>query len=109
MANVILLRPAQITAIKKQVSDYIKTTKYGSWQKFISHRMIRSDFTPIRIRDDISGQRFILPVSLKNNPIFQKIKEILEDPKNSVSIVSISSADFPDDSNPNNVDYSIPS
>ena len=64
----VVLTSAQKNALKTAVQNYIKTTKYGSWAKFVS--VYREDFRPIEIKNDL----WVLPLSLKDNPRFSKIK-----------------------------------
>ena len=69
MSRYVVMTSQEKTALKTAVTKYIKTTKYGTWANFV--RMTREDFRPIEIKGDL----WILPLSLKDNPRFSKIKE----------------------------------
>jgi hypothetical protein len=85
----ILLRPADIVSLKKQISDYFKTTKYKSYDNYV--QKIRFDFRPIRITDDEQGERYILPFDIKDHPMFSKLKEIVE--KDNYEVITLTKAD----------------
>ena len=85
----ILLRPADIVSLKTQVKDYFKTTKYGSYSKYVEES--RHDFRPIRITDDEQGERYILPFDIKDHPMFSKLKEIVE--KDNYEIITLKAID----------------
>lgn len=96
MGKFIVLRPTHITALKKAVRDYMATTKWGTWRKYVSHRTNREDFEPIRFRDDASGERWVLPLSIMQNKKFKKLKEIIESAEISgITIQTLTKADQP--------------
>ena len=95
--NYIVLRPNHITAIKQAVRDYMTTTKWGTWKNYIEDKTIREDFEPIRIMDDATGQRWVLPLSVRDNPKFQKLKEIIQSGEiTGITIQDLTKADLPE-------------
>ena len=65
----VVLTSTEKTALKTAVRKYIKGTKYKTWLNFV--RITKEDFRPIEIKGDL----WILPLSLKDNPKFSKIKQ----------------------------------
>ena len=94
MSKYILLRPAQITAIKNDVKAYMLTTKWGTWIAYVEDKDIREDFEPIRIRDDAQGSRYILPLSVRDNPKFKKLKSLFV--SHNAVLVNLTESDFPE-------------
>ena len=64
----VVMTTTEKNALKTAVLNYIKTTKYKTWAKFVSTH--REDFRPIEIKNNL----WILPLSLKDNPKFARIK-----------------------------------
>lgn len=88
----IILEPSHITQLKQAIKDYMLTTQWGTWKKYVKE--INEDFNPIRVRDKSGKQRWVLPIEVRNNPKFSKLKEIA-DGITGIKIIDLTSVDFP--------------
>ncbi len=106
--NAILFRVSHLLQIRDAVKDYFKTTQWGSYANYVNHKDNREDFEFIRIRNDVIGRRYFLPIETRDNPKFAKLKEIA-DSVSGVTLVQLVKKDFPEyflDDTP--TDFSIP-
>ena len=105
--NAILFRTSHLKQVRDDVKAHFATTHWGSYNNYIEHKDNREDFEFLRIRDDIEGRRYILPIEVRNNPKFAKLKEIA-DGISGIKLVELTAADKPEyflDDSP--TDYSI--
>ena len=94
MSKYIILKPTHKTQIKNAIRDFMLTTKWETWKAYVEHKDNREDFEPIRIKDSATGQRWVLPIAVRNNPKFVKLKEIA-DGITGIKIEELTAADFP--------------
>jgi hypothetical protein len=87
--KVILLRKSDIQNVETQVKDYFKTTIHKTYNSYV--KKIKEDFEPIRIKDDELGERYVLPLTIKDHPMFSKLKEIVE--KGNYKVITLTKAD----------------
>ncbi len=110
MNNAYLIRESQVTALKNAVKAKFPVTyqskTYPTWNDWVN--FTREDFKPIRVRDDVTGKRFILQIEIKDNPSFAKLKEVIQAAGVGVSAVQILKKDLPEYSLDGATDYSIP-
>ena len=105
--NAYLFRTEHKAPIRAAVKAKMASTKWGTWANYIKET--REDYELIRIRDDATGKRFILPIGVKDNPSFSKLKEVIQGATTGVTAVQILKKDLPEyflDDTP--TDYSIP-
>ena len=65
----VVMTSEENTALTAAVQAHIKTTKYKTWPGFVEQT--KEDFRPKEIKGDL----WILPLSLRDNPKFSKVKQ----------------------------------
>ena len=94
MGQYIVFKPTHITQVKAAVKAHMLTTKFGTWKNWVDHKDNREDFEFIRILNKDGKQRWVLPIAVRNNPKFKKLKEIC-DGITGIKIVELTENDFP--------------
>lgn len=98
-----VLTQAQFSLFSSEKTTKIDSAKYKDYSEFIKKE--RQDIVPIRIRDTDKGEKqFILSLQNKENPVFAHLVNFLD----VIEVREVLKSEFPDETDPLNIDYSIP-